>query len=169
MISVHVYGEAELRRLAADLRQAPGHLQRQLLAATNLAGRTAANAIQDAIRDADVHGQRRGGRPFRGRMVARGALRAPMARAVEVRVSMAGTAPVAELRVYESRVPRRIRQLVKYVVGYSKRWRHPIMGTNAWVGQNAPTVWPKVAPKQIGRFSAGIRVAVDNIERSLRR
>jgi hypothetical protein len=168
VLRVQPQGMADLRRLGQRLQQAPAILQRQLLVAVRAAADPAVADLQREIRGADVSGRRAGGRkPFTARVASRG-LRAPIARAVEARIRVLGSGASAEFRVDEGRVPPRIRRTVRYVVGYSPRWRHPIMGNRSrWAGQNAPNVWPKVMPRHLSRFNREVAQAVTRTERQI--
>lgn len=168
MISVRVHGEAELARVARRLEQGQPMLQRRLLSGVRAAAEPIDRELRAAIRGADVAGRRTAARKrFTGRVVSRG-LRAPIARAVQTNISVRGGGPRAEIKIDESRVSARIRPVVKYVVGYATRWRHPIMGrTSRWAGQNAPNVWKQVVPRRLGQFNREIGRAVDDVARRL--
>lgn len=159
-----------MRRVARRLDRANPMLQRQLLAGTRAAAEPIDRELRAAIRVADVRGRRTGARKrFRAHVGSKG-LRAPIARAVETKISVQGSGPRAEIKINESRVPPRIRRVVKYVVGYASRWRHPIMGNRSrWAGQNAPNVWRKVVPPRLRRFNEEIEQAVERVSRRLER
>jgi hypothetical protein len=64
-------------------------------------------------------------------------------------------------------VPLRARRIVKFIVGDSTRWRHPIMGRSQWASQNAPNVWWKTLKPHLPRFRRTVDVAVADTARQL--
>lgn len=169
MASIRFRGREDVARLAAALDNAPNNLRRELVNGLKAAARPAVRDIKAAIRGADVSGRRTGrGRPFRASIPSRG-LRGPMARAVDSQVSTRGDGARVDIVFKTERVPVRLQRLVKYVVGDSKRWRHPIMGNRrAWATQNAPNVWWRTLRPHIPRFNREVAQAVQRTEERLR-
>lgn len=170
MASIRLRGREDLARVSAALDNAPNNLRRELVAGLKAAARPAVRDIKAAIRGADVSGRRTGrGRPFRAVVPSLG-LRGPMARAVDSQVSTLSSGARVDIVLKAERVPARLQRLVRYVVGDSKRWRHPIMGNRrAWASQNAPNVWWKTLRPHLPRFNREVAAAVERTAQQLQR
>jgi hypothetical protein len=163
-------GRNTLDRTAVALRRAPGRLRSELTRGLRDASDPAVKALRRATETADVSGRRTSAkRRFTTPVRSRG-LRRPMARAIEADISTSATGARADIRVRDGSVPPRIRRLVKYVLGDSKRWRHPVMGRRSrWASQNAPNVWWRTLRPMLPRYNREVQAATNRTENQLRR
>lgn len=161
-------GQQDLAQISQALRRVHGNARRELTQSLRAAADPAVQDLRRAVRGADVSGRRAGGgRPFRARVPSRG-LRGPIARAVRADVSTSASGARVVIEVREGAVPPRARQLIKYVVGDAKRWRHPIMGRRSrWASQNAPNVGWKTLRPHLPRFNRAVQSAVTRTEQQL--
>lgn len=184
MLTIRVHGQERLQAVAARLADEPEKIRHDLRNALNAAGRPAVEDVRRAVRTADIHGFKR---PFRWtrdpntgkakrrkmrrfvEIIPQSPVRPAIARAVELDIATAGD-PRVEIKVVESRVPPRIRKLVKYIAGAAQRWRHPVMGDrDVWVGQHAPNVWWPTLRRHLPMFRRNVSRAIDRAAQRIER
>ncbi len=172
MYQVTIHGEGQLAAISARLRRSRADLRAQLTAALRAAARPAVLDLKREIETADVgvvsvRAKKRG--TFRKTIPARGRLRHSIARVVEADIST-GADPRARIWLREGAIPASKRRTVKYIVGSSPRWSHPVMGNRrAWVTRQTPNLWMKVVPKHLGRFRREVDEAVEAVARRIER
>jgi hypothetical protein len=164
-------GTEQLDDLAARLRDAPRRLRSELRSELAAAARPVQRAVKDEIERAPM-GQRRMWTPKTtrtvGKRLGRGSspLRAPIARAVQVKAEVTGDGAYAELQLREEQVSPTKRWLIPYLVGRRKRLRHPFMGRwrHAVQATGNLDVWWRTIQRHLPAFTRARDTAVRRVE-----
>lgn len=164
-------GTDQLDDLADRLRDAPRRLRAELRSELAAAARPVQQAVQREIKTAPM-GQRRTWTPKSPRRVGnalgRGSspLRAPIARAVQVKAEVTADGAYAELQLREEQVSPSKRWLVPYLVGRKKRLRHPFMGRwrHAVQGTGDLNKWWPTIQRHLPAFTRARDRAVRTVE-----
>ncbi|MEV0085261.1 hypothetical protein [Saccharopolyspora sp. NPDC050642] len=178
---VEITGTADLRRAAADLKAAgDGRLRREMGRQMRTAAQPAVDGAQNNVRAIASTATRGGGgqarrehamsrvrnrteRATRTAFEGRG-LRASIARAVRVQMSVGGRSASVRIRTQTRHLPKDQRKLPSHL--NDGRWRHPVFGNrDRWVTQTArPAGWFESAMRRHGpKVRQGAVKAVNDI------
>ena len=138
-MQVRITDGGDLRRLSRDLRKFKDG--KELNKAFVKEVREEAKKVQKEVRAGYRSAPAWGGEYHR----PGGSLRSMLARATTLKVRISRK-PIVAIGVRGDKMPDGMRGLPKAYEGVT-RWRHPVFGTNAWVGQSGRPVFTRIVPK----------------------
>lgn len=165
----HLTGAADLRRLAAQLRdEGRRDLRNQLGDRLRRSARPVRDDLRAAIQAVPIRGSAARGTTRtrqRTRPSPDGPLRANIASAITASAILHGNSAGARVFIDYSKIPVRQRSLPKHI--NSGRWRHPTFGRSPWTtSYGREWWWPTIRPHtdRINRDTARI---LDDLQRRL--
>lgn len=164
-VEVEVQGGARIHEVAAKLREAArSDLRKELLQAFRKAGQSLVEDEKSTVSSLPVRGFPHPGRKRRysGPSNPKG-LRAKVAAATGLRITLSGDDPRVEVRVASAKMPADMKWLPRRL-NSDKGWRHPVLGNrHVWVRQIGKEWFRPTGEKHLDDFAAECQQALDRV------